>query len=286
MAEQLSSKRYEPPEIDLDNKNSSHTRIIELVGYRREVLEIGTSTGYISKMLRDRGNIVTGVEIDREAGLIAQQYCKKMIIGDIETLDFEGTLEPAGFDVITCGDVLEHLKDPDLVLKKLQKYLKPGGFMVVSLPNFCHGDVLLNLINGDFHYTRVGLLDTTHLRFFGLKNIYELFMECGYQISDLHRIVFEIGGTELKTDLEKIPPALLKFLRSLPNSTTYQFVFVAFPAENVIVPPFDPSMEENNSRIPLRNQCGMGRIVVLRKFSRIPRIFGTLLHRYHPSGRI
>ena len=47
--------------------------------------------------------------------------------------------------------------------------------MVVSLPNFCHWDVLLNLINGDFHYTRVGLLDKTHLRFFGLKNIYESF---------------------------------------------------------------------------------------------------------------
>ena len=64
-------------------------------------------------------------------------------------------------------------------------------------------------------------------------------MECGYRISDLHRIVLEIGETELKTDLEKIPPALLKFLRSLPNSTTYQFVFVAFPAENVILPAFD-----------------------------------------------
>ena len=77
MAEQLSSKRYEPPEIDLGNKNASDTRIIELVGYRRDVLEIGTSTGYMSKMLRDRGNIVTGVEIDQEAALSLNNTAKR-----------------------------------------------------------------------------------------------------------------------------------------------------------------------------------------------------------------
>jgi len=229
----ISSKRYEPQIIDLNNKNSSYTLIIDLTGVHKKILEIGTSTGYISKILKERGNSVTGIELDHSAGLLAQKYCDRIIFGDVEALALNKKLEPAFFDVILCGDVLEHLKNPAKILKKLQKFLKPDGYLVVSLPNFCHGDVLLNLLNGDFRYTSMGLLDETHLRFFGLKNIITLFAECGYQISDLHTTNLDIGNTELKINQENVPQDLLKFIRSLPNSTVYQYIFIAHPSENI-----------------------------------------------------
>ena len=235
--EKLSSKRYgHCTIIDLNNKNSSPTLILEFIGFDKNVLEIGTSTGYISKILKERGNRVTGIEIDNEAGLVAQEYCDRMIIGDVETLDLDKNLEPASFDVIICGDVLEHLKNPANLLKKIQKFLKPGGYLVVSLPNFCHGDVLLNILSGDFRYTPVGLLDETHLRFFGMKNIFALFAECGYQISEIRTINFDIGNTELAISQKRIPQDLLSFIRSLPNSNVYQFIFTAYPSENVKIP--------------------------------------------------
>ena len=258
MDEKLSSKRYEPPTIDLDNQNSGHTYLINLTGFNKNVLEIGTSTGYISKILKNRGNTVVGIEIDHEAGIIAQQNCDRMIIGDVETLDLEKKLEPASFDVILCGDVLEHLKMPARILKKLHTFLKPEGYLVVSLPNFCHGDVLLNLFYGDFRYTPMGLLDETHLRFFGLKNIYTLFAKCGYQIADLHTTNLEIGNTELRINNEKIPQDLLKFIRSLPNSNVYQFIFIAYPTSEVKIPEFNKinlnelffnSLEESEKKI-------------------------------------
>jgi len=254
----LSSKRYEPPTIDLDNQNSGHTYLINLTGFNKNVLEIGTSTGYISKILKNRGNTVVGIEIDHEAGIIAQQNCDRMIIGDIETLDLEKKLEPASFDVILCGDVLEHLKMPGQILKKLHTFLKPEGYLVVSLPNFCHGDVLLNLLYGDFRYTPMGLLDETHLRFFGLKNIYTLFAKCGYQIADLHTTNLEIGNTELRINNEKIPQDLLKFIRSLPTSNVYQFIFKAYSTSEVKIPEFNEinlnelffrSLEESKKKI-------------------------------------
>ena len=237
MDEKLSSKRYGLNTIiDLNNKNSSPTLILEFIGFDKNVLEIGTSTGYISKILKERGNRVTGIEIDDEAGLVAQEYCDRMIIGDVETLDLDKNLEPASFNVIICGDVLEHLKNPANLLKKIRKFLKPGGYLVVSLPNFCHGDVLLNILSGDFRYTPVGLLDETHLRFFGMKNIFALFAECGYQISDIRTTNFDIGNTELAISQKRIPHDLLSFIRSLPNSNVYQFIFTAYPSENVKIP--------------------------------------------------
>lgn len=224
------STRYEPPVIDLENKNSSHTLLVELTGGNKNVLEVGTSTGYISRILKERGNTVTGIEIDLEAGEIAGQHCDSMIIGDIEKLDLAAHLTPSSFDVIMFGDVLEHLASPEDVLRKVKKYLRTDGYLAVSLPNVCHGDVILNLLMGNFKYTSMGLLDATHLRFFGLRNIIDLFNRCGYSISDVHTTVLPVGNTELKVDPGIVPEDLANFVKSLPNASVYQYVFKANPS--------------------------------------------------------
>ena len=232
--EKLFSKRYgQITIIDLNNKNSSPTLIVQLTGLNKNILEIGTSTGYMSKIFKSQGSSVTGIEIDPEAGLVAQEYCERMIIADVETLELDKTFAPGSFDVIVCGDVLEHLKNPESILKNIKKFLKPSGYLVVSLPNFCHGDVLLNIMNGDFRYTSVGLLDETHLRFFGLKNIFSLFARCGYRISDIQTTNLEIGKTELAVSQDKIPSDLLNFIKSLPNSSVYQYIFKAHPSQDL-----------------------------------------------------
>lgn len=224
------SKRYEPPVIDLENKNSSHALLIELTGRDKNVLEVGTSTGYISRVLKEWGNTVTGIEIDPEAGEIARQHCDSMIIGDIEKLDLDAYLAPSSFDVIMFGDVLEHLASPEDVLRKVKKYLRPDGYLAVSLPNVCHGDVILNLLMGDFKYTSMGLLDATHLRFFGLRNIIDLFSRCGYSITGLHTTVLPVGGTEQRLDPGVVPEDLANFVKSLPNASVYQYIFKASPS--------------------------------------------------------
>jgi glycosyltransferase involved in cell wall biosynthesis/2-polyprenyl-3-methyl-5-hydroxy-6-metoxy-1,4-benzoquinol methylase len=232
MIEVPSSKRYSSSLIDLDNKNNGHTLAIDFIGENKRVLEVGTSTGYVSKILNEKGNTVIGIEIDVEAAEIASQICETMITGDIENIDLDNYLEPSYFDVILCGDILEHLKYPGKVLVNLHKYLKPDGFLVVSLPNVCHGDVLLSLMHGDFQYTKVGLLDETHLRFFGLKNIIKLFDDCGYSIIDLKTTNQPVCATELSINKSEIPELLLKFIEGIPNTSVYQYVFKAVPSGN------------------------------------------------------
>jgi SAM-dependent methyltransferase len=237
LIENLSSKRYEPLAIDLENKNHSQSLIIDLTGRNKRVLEVGTSTGYISKILKARGNRVVGIEIDKESGEIAKQYCESMIIGDVEELDFEKYLEPSSFDVIMLGDILEHLRRPEGLLDNIKKYLATDGYLVVSLPNVCHGDILLNLMNRSFSYTSKGLLDETHLRFFGRKDIFNIFNSCGYIIRDLRTTIAPLGTTELKMDSKTIPLLLQEFIKALPDSDVYQFVFEAVPSENPVNEP-------------------------------------------------
>ena len=236
MIEVPRSKRYTPSFIDLNNKNISHSLMVDLIGRNKKVLEIGTSTGYISKILMERGNSITGVEIDQEAAEIASNYCESMIVGDIEEIDLNHYLASHSYDVIVVGDILEHLKYPEALLNKIKNYLKTNGYIVVSLPNFCHGDVILNLLSGNFRYTQTGLLDETHLRFFGYINIINLFNKCGYTIENVKETTAPVGSTEQKKDLGSVPGPILNFIESLPHSDTYQFVFKAIPDENASNP--------------------------------------------------
>ena len=231
--EPLSSKRYEPASlINLEDKNDSHSLIVELAGTSNTILEVGTSTGYMTKILKDLGNRVIGIEIDEEAAEIAEKYCDLMITGDVEEIDLDDYLGPSSIDVAVFGDVLEHLKYPAAVLQKVRRYLKHQGSIVVSIPNVCHGDVLISLLKGDFRYTSMGLLDETHLRFFGLKNVLDLLTGSGYSIEEVRTIRHPVGGTELRRSPDEVPGEIRRFIEGLPNSDVYQFVLLARPSDD------------------------------------------------------
>ena len=83
------SSKYKLGKIDLDNPSHSHDFQLLFTGSNKKVLEIGTATGYISKILQENNCHVTGVEINLEWANEAKNYVDRMIIGNIENLDFE-----------------------------------------------------------------------------------------------------------------------------------------------------------------------------------------------------
>lgn len=88
-------------------------------------------------------------------------------------------------DVIEMGFVLEHVDDPELILKRFSKFLKPGGTLFVAVPN---ARSLHRLIGYE-----AGLLDNMyklspydlqlgHKRYFDLNSITTLVLNSGYKI--------------------------------------------------------------------------------------------------------
>ncbi len=75
------------------------------------------------------------------------------------------------YDCIVCADVLEHLKTPERVLTQCKELLKPGGRLIVSVPNAGYCGLVAELMQGEFRYRREGILDNTHLRFFTRKSL-------------------------------------------------------------------------------------------------------------------
>lgn len=199
------------------NPYGAQEKSIGLVGENKMVLEVGCSTGYVSSKLKKNKCRVYGIDIDSEAAKTAREYCEDVINADVEQIE---TLPYPSrqFDVILFGDVLEHMKNPEAVLKKLKPYLKNKGFIVVSLPNITYWSIRLKILMGKFEYTEHGILDSTHVRFFNYKSAKRLLEHSGYKI--------------IKQD--RVPPMIFPitricyfFSKLFPNLLAFQFIFVA-----------------------------------------------------------
>jgi len=159
------------------------TDLVELIppGARR-ILDVGCGMGKTGRVLRERGfEEIFGVEVDPSAADQARPFYKEVIVGDVD-----GDVLPFGkgfFDCIVYGDVLEHLVDPWKVLQRHREILRDDGTIICSIPNIRYYRILGSLIfEGRWDYTRLGILDRTHLRFFTLKTIEDMFRETGYEL--------------------------------------------------------------------------------------------------------
>lgn len=125
---------------------------------------------------------VRGIELEENVAKLASNQFD-IIQGNIETM--QPSYEEKYFDYIIFGDVLEHLYDPESVLKKLKPYLRTGGQFLCSIPNLMYQSVILSLLKGEFQYRDAGILDRTHIRFFTWNSICTMLWQCGLEPTDL-----------------------------------------------------------------------------------------------------
>jgi hypothetical protein len=106
--------------------------------------------------------------------------------------------------------------------------LQPTGQIVASVPNVAHGSVRLALLGGLFPYDEAGLLDRTHLRFFTLASVRDMFEQSGYIVDRVERTYVPIDQA-IPYDRQSLPKGLEEFVASMPEATTFQYVIVAHP---------------------------------------------------------
>ncbi len=152
---------------------SSHSVVLGRlpVGEGKKVLDVGAAEGYLAEILTRRGFEVTCLERDPGLAAAAAGKCRRVVVADLER-EVPPLVGP--FDVILCGDVLEHLSDPARVLASLTQHLSGDGILIASVPNVAHLWVRLQLLLGHFEYAERGILDRTHLRFFTRKSFRQL----------------------------------------------------------------------------------------------------------------
>lgn len=204
------------------------------------VLDIGCGTGHTARLLAERGCSVVGVELDEAAAVMAAAWCEKVVVCDLDVTDLRDKLDGDTFDTIVAADVLEHLRDPVAVLRTLAPLLRPGGRVLVSVPNVAHGSVRLALMTGRFDYNDIGILDRTHLRFFTVHSVQELFAAAGYAVERLERFTVPVPYGE-PYESAALPEGVEAAVAAMPEATTYEFIVIARPTpETLAGPPARP----------------------------------------------
>lgn len=198
-----------------------HERLLELAGSPGRVLDVGCSTGYLARRLVERGATVVGIDLDEAAAAEAREVCEQVLVGDVETMELP--FSEGSFDVVLCGDLIEHLRDPAAFLRRVRPLLGSGGRLVLTTPNIANWAMRLGLLVGRWRYTDRGILDHTHVHLFTKKSLQETLEQAGYRILELEVTApVPLGGPTIERAAHAIA-----HLR--PSLFAYQFVVAASP---------------------------------------------------------
>ncbi len=217
-------------EID-PNGGSAAARLARMVDPGLRVLELGTGPGTVTRILHSKGCKVTGVEMDPETLAMCAPFCQRTLQANLEDPAWHASLAGEKFDVVMCADVLEHLRDPRPLLTLLPQFLNDTGCVLMSLPNATHLSVVASLMAGRFPYQSKGLLDTTHLRFFGRDDIDALLRECGLLWQQWQTVQVDPAQAELSHFWNQLDASEQDYLRAkCTDGLVYQHVVKAYPS--------------------------------------------------------
>ena len=104
--------------LDESTRDISCLKILEAGCGSRSNIRFGDCVHWV-------GIDISAAQLDRNVGL------SEKIMDDVQVHEFE----PSTFDMVVCWDVLEHLKDPEAALVRFAAATKPGGLIVLKIPN-------------------------------------------------------------------------------------------------------------------------------------------------------
>jgi len=140
-----------------------------------ELLDIGCGDGTFLQLCKEKGFKVAGVDINQAAvNLCKTKGISEVIHGRIDEV-------PGDFDIITMFDVMEHLVDPQNLLMRVWKKLKPGGIIYIETPRKCLLDAYISFFSL-FTSIRNNRVSNEHLQLFMVKALHILLKISGFNI--------------------------------------------------------------------------------------------------------
>lgn len=204
-----------------DDPSGVHMIILDEIKNNSTILDIGCASGYMGEFLiKEKGCRVWGIEPDVNSAAKAKSGGYDIVINKGVEAGMDGI--EAQFDYIIMADVLEHLVEPGKVLENAKMFLKPGGKILISLPNVAHYSIRLKLLSGKWEMHDWGILDKTHLHFYALDSAKALLEGAGLKIEKL-RPRGDLERWFRRIRLEKIGRKILFFC---PKIFAIQFVFI------------------------------------------------------------
>jgi SAM-dependent methyltransferase len=175
-----------------------HQESIELIKQlpieAKRVLELGCTNGETGKALKElwRTERYEGVEASYEMAERARLWLDAVHVADIEKSSLESLgIKKNEFDLLLALGVMQRFFDPWETLVKFIDCVRPGGFVVLSVPNVSNLAVLEELVQNKWQYGYNSLRDPNDIRCFTLTGIQALVCGAGLEIISQAIVAFQ-----------------------------------------------------------------------------------------------
>jgi len=191
--------RYKPVANRLINKADKVriNKIIKAAGNNNTILDIGCYDGTIGEKLINTGNIVYGIEISKDAGIIAEQ--KGLIVSYVSVED-RFPYDDKFFDVVIAGEIIEHLLDTMHFLNEIKRIMKDTGILILTTPNVASLGRRIFLLFGKNPYFEAAYgfppdADAGHIRFYTKGLLFDFMNFMGLKVKKYESTVINFGST-------------------------------------------------------------------------------------------
>lgn len=221
-------------EIQPGRDDDSLSRLAALVPQGACVLDVGTGSGGLGAYLsRSKACVVDGVTANPAEAEMARPNYRTVWVCDLDQTLPEA-LRDVRYDVIVCADVLEHLNQPEALLRALRPLLMAQGQLLLSVPNVTFLGVRLNMLAGRFARTQEGLLDGTHRQFWDRAGLAELCQSAGFRVEHADAVVRNLLASEFAAfDALALPAQVRDYVYSGVDASIYQFLWTLVPTEQM-----------------------------------------------------
>jgi len=184
---------YESPEFQEINYSINATRLEYISDPRKKalyedqvallrhhkgsgrVLDIGCGVGEFVRVSTDYGYDAEGIDLAADRIKFGQAHLG--LDDRIKVSSFEEFMPAARYDFVTCWDIIEHVKNPKLMMQSIKGFLNSGGIAVIRIP------ITDGIMFDEEHpETWKWVMAPYHLFQFSNKTFEWLMHTCGYQV--------------------------------------------------------------------------------------------------------
>ena len=204
--------------------------------HAEKILDTACAEGFGSQILAKNGFCVYGADINPAYIQTAQKRCA----GHFAVVDFETQDLPAEFaeaDGAACFETIEHIHAGDLLLRKLNRCIRDGGYLLLSFPNSVYEKVDENGVNYDpFHvriYSREEMLQNVSAAGFTLEDEFgQSLCNCLYSAESAAKVSKRLTQAEIDGLLQYDPASITKLAKLIGYPTknhiqeSYSYIWV------------------------------------------------------------
>jgi 2-polyprenyl-6-hydroxyphenyl methylase/3-demethylubiquinone-9 3-methyltransferase len=153
-----------------------------------KVLDVGCGGGILAESMAQRGAQVTGIDLAKKSLKVAQLHSLESGVSvDYRCIAVEDLADEAAgsFDVVTCMEMLEHVPDPESVVRSCARLVKPGGWVFFSTLNRNAKAYLLAVVGAEYVLNMLPRGTHEYARFLKPSELSRMARNAGLEIANV-----------------------------------------------------------------------------------------------------